>query len=526
MNKPSLKTISLLLLATMLFSCSKKNLVEEKPSEIVKPPEPEKKASRVEKLADSLFYYAKDVYFWNTELPTYETFNPRQYTLGSVEFNSLNKVLFNITRYGKNSETGKPYEFNEYDNNDTKYSYIDKDSYDGSTSSIRKNELGNLDLEGNGNDFGLKVGLYGTEANYKILIQLSYPGSPAANAGLQRGDIISDINGIKYGSHFNSEITALNNALFDSESTTIKGIKTDGKTFNLALKKTKYKTKSVIKDSIYTDGAKKIGYFVFNSFSKLSHTEADLTTTFNEFQTAGVTDLIVDLRYNGGGYINTAEYIANKIAPTSLNGKIMFTENFNSTMQNKKTKYLNNLPLEATNSNGDKVTVKYSDLDFSISGNTFKFTPTGNLNINSIVFIVSENTASASELLINIFKPHIPVKIVGSKTYGKPIGFFPLAIGGYDVYMSMFESRNSQNEGNYFNGMSVDKESRDDAYYAFGSLEEQSLQAAYNYIVPSRFPLSASTISSKAGANNQLTKLKDFSPNQFKGMIENRIKTK
>ena len=70
MNKPLLKTITLLLFAPMLFSCSKKNLEEEKPKENVVEPEPEKKVSRVDRLADSLFYYAQDIYFWNDQLPT------------------------------------------------------------------------------------------------------------------------------------------------------------------------------------------------------------------------------------------------------------------------------------------------------------------------------------------------------------------------------------------------------------------------------------------------------------------------
>lgn len=525
MNKPLLKTIALLLFASMLFSCSKKNLSEEKPQETVIEPEPDKKVSRVDKLADSLFFYAQDIYFWNAELPTYEVFNPRQFSRGSVEFNSLNKVLFNITRYGTNPTTGKPYEYNEDDNNDTKYSYIDKESYDGSKSFIKKNELSNLDLEGNGNDLGLKIGLYGVEKNYKILVQLTYPGSPASIAGLERGDLITDINGIKYGANFNNEVPSLSNALFESQSAVIKGKKSNGNSFEFTLNKIRYKTKSVIKDSIYIDRAKKIGYLVFNSFSKLSHTQGDLTTTFNKFQNAGVTDLIIDLRYNGGGYINTAEFLANKIAPNTLNGKVMFTENFNSLMQNNKTKYVKNLSVEATNNKGEKVRVKLTDLDYSISGNTFKFTPTGNLNINSIVFIVTDNTASASELLINIFKPHLAVKIVGSKTYGKPIGFFPLTIGGYDVYFSMFESRNASDESNYYNGMSVHKSSNDDAYYPFGSLNEQSFRAAYDYIITGNFSNSSSILSSKATASSQLNKLKDLTPPQFKGMIENRVVT-
>lgn len=521
MNKPFLKTTTFLLLSIALLSCSKKNIVDKPPEE-----EPKKIASRIEKLTDSLFYYATDAYLWNTDLPTYEIFNPRQYSKGSDEYENLVSELFAITRYGINPKTNRPYEYggDNYEN-DTKYSYIDKDSYEGTTAFVRNSDFSSLDLEGNGNDFGLKVGLYGIDTDYDIHIQLTYPGSPAAIAGLKRGDIITEINGIKYGSNFSREIDALNSALFDSPSTTIKGIQIDGKPFDLTLQKTRYQTKSVLVDSIYNKGTQKIGYFVFNSFSSLTHTQADLTTVFNKFQTAGVTDLIIDLRYNGGGYINTAEFIANKIAPSILNGKVMFSEHYNSTMQNKKTKYLKNLTYQTTDRMGNPVTINYGNVDYSISGNTFKFIPNGNLNIKSIVFIVTENTASASELLINILKPYLSVKLVGEKTYGKPVGFFPLTIGGYEVYLSMFTSKNSNNEGDYFDGMSVDKTSRDDAEYALGNLKEQSLQAAYNYITTGSYINSSSAISSTRTSTNQMKKLKDLSPNQFKGMIEHRIKT-
>ncbi|MNL15956.1 Peptidase family S41 [compost metagenome] len=204
----------------------------------------------------------------------------------------------------------------------------------------------------------------------------------------------------------------------------------------------------------------------------------------------------------------------------------MFSEHYNSTMQNNKTQYLKNLTYETTDRMGNPITSNYGNIDYSVSGNTFKFVPNGNLNIRSIVFIVTDNTASASELLINIFKPYLPVKLIGEKTYGKPVGFFPLTIGGYDVYLSMFTSKNSNNESDYFDGMSVDKTSRDDPDYALGNLKEQSLQAAYNYLTTGSYLNSSSAISSTRTSTNQIKKLKDLSPNQFKGMVENRLKTK
>lgn len=523
MHKIAIKSIHLLLLTILVSSCSKKNVTDDDPIK-----EPDTKTTRIERLTDSLFYYAADAYLWNTDLPTYKVFDPRQYSRGSNEYENLTSELFAITRYGINPKTNQPFEYGGkgYEN-ESKYSYIDEDSYNGSTAVIKKNELASLDLEGNGNDFGLIVGLYdGVITNYEIKIQAVHPGSPAALAGVVRGDVIKEINGSKYGSNINNEISAINKALFNSQSTTIKGTKVDGKSFDITLNKTSYKTKSLSKDSVYTSGASKIGYLVFNSFSSLEHTQADLTNTFNKFQAAGVTDLIIDLRYNGGGYINTAEFIANKIAPASLNGKVMFSEHFNTTMQNNKTQYLKNLPYESTDKMGNPVKTNYGNLNYSIAGNTYKFVPNGNLNIKSVVFIVTSRTASASELLINILKPYLSVKLVGEKTYGKPVGFFPLLVGGYEVYMSMFTSKNSNNEADYFDGMSINNASDDDANYELGNLKEASLQAAYNYINTGNFANTPSALASRKTTSNQFKKLRDLSSNQFKGMVEDRVKTK
>jgi len=74
--------------------------------------------------------------------------------------------------------------------------------------------------------------------------------------------------------------------------------------------------------------------------------------------------------------------------------------------------------------------------------------------------------------------------------------------------------------------MMVDQASRDDASYRLGNLKEQSLQMAYNYITTGSFQNNSPAISSKGTTTNQLKKLKELSPGQFRGMIENRLKTK
>src|SRR5690606_7967806 len=93
-------------------------------------------------------------------------------------------------------------------------------------------------------------------------------------------------------------------------------------------------------------------------------------------------------------------------------------------------------------------------------------------------FIISGSTASASELLINNLKPYLHVKLIGDQSYGKPVGFFPIEIDNTTVYMSNFQTRNSNNEGNYFAGFSPDMRVIDDMTRDFGNPAEMCLSAA------------------------------------------------
>jgi C-terminal processing protease CtpA/Prc len=116
---------------------------------------------------------------------------------------------------------------------------------------------------------------------------------------------------------------------------------------------------------------------------------------FNQFAAQNVKELIVDLRYNGGGYVSVQEKLANYLVPSGANGALMMKQQFN-----------------------DKLS-EYNE--------TTNFKKLGSLNPTKLIFVVSNKTASASELLINSLKPYIDVKLVGPHKYAwKAGGFFPL----------------------------------------------------------------------------------------------------
>ncbi|HEY1024569.1 MAG TPA: S41 family peptidase, partial [Sphingobacteriaceae bacterium] len=482
--------------------------------------------SRAELTKDSIFLYAREVYLWNDALPTYQAFNPRRYTESGTEIDNYNRELFDITQLKINPQTGRPYEFVSSTANYAKYSYLtDEESDDPARS-------GEVSLEGVGTDFGFTLTGVGSESLYQIFIRYVNPGSPAANLGMSRGDVLTQVNGRQLGSNFTADANFINSA-FDQQSISVSGRKSNGATFTRTLSKTTYTSSPVFKDTVITRAGKSIGYMALARFSNLSNAEPALNEAFSGFASANITDLVVDLRYNGGGYVATAEHLINLIAQPRLNGTTMFVEHFNKTMQDGQATILKNQPLLDENgrqrfANGRALT--YFDVDYSVSGNTYEFLKRGAVNsVTNVVFIVTGNTASASELVINSLRPHINVKIVGEQSYGKPVGFFPINIDVYDVYYSLFQSRNSAGEGDYFAGFTPDANTADDVTRDFGDPLEASFASALSYLTAGTFIAHTPApikIMGKA-VNPSLVEFRDMGRGtDFKGMIENRMKIK
>ncbi len=426
--------------------------------------------SALDLMRDSVFLYAKEDYYWSDGLPDYNTFNPRGFT-GTTDLAALQAEVNKLSQYKINPGTNLPYEYYSPSPGTAKYSFID----DG-TAAAKLNAITG--------DFGFAPLWIATN---DLRIKYVYPGSPADLAGVKRGYQITSINGntsLTYdgGTNLNFVI----NAYSASSAITMILKKYDGTTLTVNLTTATYKINPVITYKVLDQGnGNKVGYMVFNSFVTLSSAQAYITAAFSAFATAGITDLVVDLRYDGGGYVQTAEYIDNMIAPTSANGKLMYNTYYNATLTSNQETLLKNQVRRDASSNQ---LYNYSQINYSVAANAVNFSKQGTLNINRVFFIVTGGTASASELTINNLRPYMNVQLIGSTTYGKPVGFFDIDINKYQMYIPEFETKNASAQGGYYSGMKPGTTDypgviiADDVTKDFGDPTEALLAEALNYV--------------------------------------------
>ncbi len=375
---------------------------------------------------DSILRETRNIYLWNTQIPS--SFNVQSYADPAA-------IMIGIRPYSM--ETG-------YSTAVDKWSFaMKKTEWDAISGGLNL-----VSATNSAGDFGLSV-FFRVEGDLRV--RLVEPNSPAGQAGVHRSWRIISING-------NNNITTGNanfvvNAVYYSTSSTFIFQKPYGSSVTIKLQAGHYTEKPVYLDTVYNYGDKKIGYLVFNSFlGNINSISSEFQRVFNRFASQQVTDVVVDLRYNGGGYVTLAEQLGNYLVKSSANGRLMMTQMYNS--QNSQFN-------ETTN-----------------------FRKTGSLNLDDVYFIVGRSTASASELLINNLKPYMDVKLIGaSATHGKPVGFFPIPFGDWYIFPVSFKTVNGNGEGNYYNGIPVNAAVADGLDKDWGDPDEASLASAVRNIL-------------------------------------------
>jgi len=444
-----------------------------------------------QKWTSEVFTAMQAIYLWNDTLPD---------TLDVTKYTTTEKALEYLSGLKINSETGQAIDH---------YSFLDK--------------IGNLSGEINqgtsSGDYGFMVtAAYNSSSQVSFFVTYVYKNSPAGVAGVARTYEIVSVNGSDvvhpevtsdgYLVSTSAGYTNIVNALFYSSKASFGFKKPDGTTFTTSLNAGSYTINSVLCDTVLEVGTKKVGYVVFNQFLGES-SQTELTNTIEKFQANDVKDLIVDLRYNGGGSVETCEKLSSMLAPSDANGKMMYTYKMNADLTQLFVSQNENLTVNFTKSNS--------------------FQPT------AIYFIVSGGTASASELLINNLQPYYTSNLflIGQTTYGKPCGFWSTPIGytekqtttkkGYDLYAVSFETINANMEGGYYSGMTPGATkypgvlAYDSFWLPWGDMNDACLAQAINRISSGTFKTSAPL---RAKSVN-VTPVSNID-RQFKGMIDFR----
>lgn len=381
-------------------------------------------------IRDSVYIYSKELYLWTQNLPDIFTFKPKN-------FNSPEEVILSVRTFspiiaGRRAD---------------RFSFV-----------ARKIDWDNASA-GNRVDYGCG---YRFLTPTDLRVSFVYANSAAGEKGIQRGWRLLKVNNIIPDTS-TATINQLNNALFASNSVTIEFQKPDNTIETITLTPKNYTANFILHKQVISINGKKIAYLVLNAFLGANNgkaTQEELNQTFDFFASAGAEELVVDLRYNTGGYIFLAHHLCNLIAPASANGQIMLEERWN-----ERYKAFNSV-------------VRFNN-------------PNPKLNLSRVVFITTATTASSSELVINALKPYMEVKIIGRATSGKPVGFPVVPIimdrnninANYVVAPVAFQSFNAAGFGDYFNGLQPDKVQIDDVSRNFGDPQEACLQDAINYLV-------------------------------------------
>lgn len=431
------------------------------------PPDPS--GTQIELTADSVYLYSKEAYYWNTSLPAYNTFNPRQYK-STDELKTAEAVMAAVRNYNSQDQSHK-------------YSYA------------TTFEQGGLIKSGEDIDWGffVKSGYtftaarpfpYKGSANFKgWYVCYVYPDSDAGIAGVKRGWKINKVNGTTLA-YDQASVDLLNSIFINAESgksADFEFIKPDGAVQTNTFSVKKFTAKPILySQMITTANNKKVGYFVFNRFFKSGVTELD--DLFATFQNQQIDELIVDLRYNLGGVTTTQDALANYIAPSSATGGVMYSYEYNQQLQN------NDFPLL-------KKKFGWPNNFFAKESNTVNFYKRGNINLSRVFFIVSDNTASSSELLINNLKPVMNVQLIGdANTRGKPVGFFGIDLfSKVTFYPVSFRTMNSKSQSDYYTGFTPDQTMYDGVDRNWGDQTEDCLYAVLYYINNGAYPASKTT---------------------------------
>jgi carboxyl-terminal processing protease len=297
---------------------------------------------------------------------------------------------------------------------------------------------------------GLGYTILGEGDGLEVRVKEVYAGSPAFDGGLRRGHRLLAVNGRSVADlHARGE---LDSAFGPSEigvGVVIRFRDLAGAETESSMTKRLVTIPTVSDTRILEVEGRKVGYFVFRNFVQPS--VPALAEAFAQLRAGGANELVIDLRYNGGGLVSVAQQLGGHIggAPTARETFVRFVHNDKNS--HRDSNYL--FPSLVTS-----------------------------LNINRVAVITTRSSASASELVINSLRPFMPVTVVGDRTYGKPVGQYGYRFCGKVLYPVAFSGKNARGEGDYFDGIPADCRAVDDLDHELGDVAEASLAESLQFL--------------------------------------------
>jgi C-terminal processing protease CtpA/Prc len=338
----------------------------------------------------------------------------------------------------------------------------------------KKTDSPTRSYQGNGYSFGFEFQYYYIEQLkvYALAVLYVLPGSPAEKEGMRRGDWIMEID----GKSVSGDVGELHKAL----DTTLAPTVVFGSTRNFREPVTERRkvTAAVVDDnpvffkSIIESGGRRIAYLMYNHFTSGPTDEATdelfnntLREAFAWFKAQEAVDFILDLRYNGGGLVSSAQLLSTMLAPASALDDVFCNLTYNGHVNS------------------------YSDRVMKLDSRYMRQGSQGeNLNLTRLYVITSSRTASASEAVINGLRPYMDVFLIGEETEGKNVGSVTFEDDRYDWKLHPIVSRLSNKDGfsAYEDGFVPDLrcEEAGNTYYEYeiGDEREYMLNAALQYI--------------------------------------------
>lgn len=290
--------------------------------------------------------------------------------------------------------------------------------------------------EGRFQGLGYTLGL---DAEGGLRISWVHEGSAAGRSGLDRGALIVALNGQRVedlsGFQLNEELSR------DVVVHTIREL--DGTVHDVELEQGDVDITSVKYTTVLDTPRGPVGYLMFTTF--VLPGEDELRAAFSRFRERGVTELVIDLRYNGGGLLRTAALLGSLIERSAAG-----------------------LPL---------IVETYNDLHSDLNRERVMFETDEGVDATRVVFLTSGRTASASEQVINGLRPYVTVDVVGTTTLGKPVGADSWDFCNFTLAPITFHSLNADGEGEYYQGIPPACVVEDDLLHGLGDPNEALLAA-------------------------------------------------